>query len=382
MKKILLAISLVCITSALLAQCTTLFLTHMGAGAEAVTIYTTAAIPAGTNITLTDNEWNGSGFSGGEGYVTWTSPTTGEIPANTYVELTGLTGTPSSSCGTGINGSGSFALANSNDEVFVYFGTDAAPPTVITDVCFAGQIGGGTFGGTAPTGAGAVVDVGSANDWWYTATGNTASDFENASNWSSSISSVNITGATDGCDGFLPVSINSFTAKLMDSKTVSLDWSTASEENNTYFSIEHSTNGHDFADIDQVEGAINSSEIQYYSYYHKEAESGMNYYRLRQVDTDGTFSFSPIQAVRLASDAAIEVYPTLAKEEVQVFINEGLDNEATVEIYNVLGRLLISEILERGATQTSIPVHNLQKGHYVVKLTNGSEFQISRFIKE
>lgn len=114
---------------------------------------------------------------------------------------------------------------------------------------------------------------------------------------------------------------------------------------------------------------------------HKEAKKGMNYYRLRQVDTDGTFSFSPVEVVSLSSDVAVEVRPTLADESVVVVVNETFNTEMTIEVYNILGRVISTEVLARGATQMTMDVQDLQKGHYLIRISNGQESFTKRFIK-
>ncbi len=180
----------------------------------------------------------------------------------------------------------------------------------------------------------------------------------------------------------LPVSLTSFSAKSMDTKSVVLDWSTTAEENNDYFVIEHSIDGRDFINIGMVQGALNSNESQFYNFIHKDATKGINYYRLRQVDLDGNFTFSSIEAVSLSSDIVLEVRPTLAKSSVQFSINEELNNETHLEVFNILGRLVMSQTLASGDTQINFDISNLQSGHYFVKMTNGFKSKTSRFIKQ
>ncbi|MFT7606247.1 MAG: hypothetical protein ACI8VT_003847 [Saprospiraceae bacterium] len=289
------------------------------------------------------------------------------IPANDYLVL-------GRNDDTGTNGGApvdheysGFILGNSDDEVII-----VGPAPNSLEIDRVEYDGGGSF--PNPNGASMfLADLANDNNVganWGTST----------VAWPGSAGDFGTPGQPN--DGALPTNLTTFTAKPMEAKTVSLEWSTAAEENNAYFSIEHSTDGRDFKTIDQVAGALNSNETQYYNYHHIDATRGMNYYRLRQVDTDGVFTFSQIAAVMLGSDAALEVRPTLAKASVQVVINQGFDKDATIEIYNILGSLVISEVLERGATQTAININKLQKGHYFLKLTNGSESQVSRFIKQ
>lgn len=183
-------------------------------------------------------------------------------------------------------------------------------------------------------------------------------------------------------DAPLPIALSFFSAEPMDSKSVDLSWSTRSEENNEYFSIEHSINGREFVEIDQIEGAINSSVERFYTYIHKDAAEGTNYYRLKQVNIDGTFSYSPIEAVRLAIKMDVDIFPTLAENQVTLAVSVELDSDVQIEVYNILGRLVSTDILERGATQTILNVANLQKGQYLVRISNGADVHTSRFIKK
>ncbi len=179
-----------------------------------------------------------------------------------------------------------------------------------------------------------------------------------------------------------PVNFTFFTARPMTNKAISLDWSTSSEESNEYFSIEHSINGRDFVEIDQVHGALNSDIERFYSYIHKNAVQGVNYYRLRQVDTDGTYSYSAIEAVTLTGKMEVNIFPTLAESQMTLAVSAELDSDVQIEVYNILGRLVITDILERGATQTILNVANLQKGQYLVRISNGADVHTSRFIKK
>ena len=261
--------------------------------------------------------------------------------------------------------SGDFQLTNGDDEVII----TAPGPIEIDRVEYDG---GPDF--PDPTGASMALDD-PAND------NNVGANWETStSQWPGSDGDLGTPGESNSAPA--PITLASFTAKPMNNTSVELDWITSSEENNDYFNIEHSTNGRDFITIDQVAGALNSTEVRYYSYMHEDAPTGMNYYRLRQVDTDGAFSFSDVEAVRIGQQHKIEVLPTLAESSIQVLVADGLDREANVEVYNVLGQMVAAELLERGATQLEINVNDLQAGHYFVRLNNGQSADITRFIKQ
>jgi len=190
-------------------------------------------------------------------------------------------------------------------------------------------------------------------------------------------------GATPGGPNDIPapVTLTSFTAKPMDANSVALKWSTASEENNEYFSIEHSTNGRDFMELEHIAGAGTTYETQHYQFMHKEAKNSSNYYRLRQVDFDGTFSFSEIKVVVLKDQSGISVRPTLAQQNIEVSINRGLDNDGTIEVVNWNGQIVARNIYPAKNTKITLDVSDLESGHYIVKINTGYEIKSSRFVK-
>lgn len=95
----------------------------------------------------------------------------------------------------------------------------------------------------------------------------------------------------------LPIELASFDAQLTESNTVAIAWSTFTEINNDYFTIERSSNGIDFEAIKTIQGAGNSNSPLNYSFTDNKPEVGINYYRLKQTDFDGkfeTFNIVPI----------------------------------------------------------------------------------------
>lgn len=94
----------------------------------------------------------------------------------------------------------------------------------------------------------------------------------------------------------LPVSLLAFTVENKNNVN-HLEWSTATEINNAYFEIEKSTNGNDFLPIGIVEGGGNSTEVLNYETDDRNAASGINYYKLKQVDYNGTYRYSEIIAI-------------------------------------------------------------------------------------
>lgn len=111
----------------------------------------------------------------------------------------------------------------------------------------------------------------------------------------------------------LPVELTSFKATLAKVEVL-LEWATASELDNAYFQVERMQQGQPFSPIGRVNGVGTSSLSHRYSFRDASAPAGLLYYRLRQVDTDGSYSFSKVVAVHrsVATDFAVRLHPTLS----------------------------------------------------------------------
>jgi hypothetical protein len=167
----------------------------------------------------------------------------------------------------------------------------------------------------------------------------------------------------------LPVELLYFNATLVESKYVKLDWQTASEINNDYFEIERSTNGIDWENIGQVQGAGNSSSIINYETVDFNTHSGISYYRLKQTDFDGQFEYSQIRSVNIErlKNAQTEIYPNPATNKITI-IGSAAELEEIV-LYNTLGQdvtTLTKQSIESGG-QLIIDLSKLSSGIYYVK---------------
>jgi len=104
----------------------------------------------------------------------------------------------------------------------------------------------------------------------------------------------------------LPIELISFNAVLNDSK-VDLSWATASETNNDFFTIERSKNGLNWENILQVDGAGNSNTVINYFDADQQPLTGISYYRLKQTDFDGNFSYSNVEVVHNFNESSAQI---------------------------------------------------------------------------
>ncbi len=174
----------------------------------------------------------------------------------------------------------------------------------------------------------------------------------------------------------VPITLISFTGKP-ENEFVQLQWQTAQEINNKYFTIEHSIDGVNFSKVENVESKGNTSIGFNYSYNHKLAVQGVNFYRLKQVDLDGTFNFSNIVLVKNNAKKTLIFTNPVANEIV--LTNAEIENNTTYKIVNTSGKVMISNTLK----SNRINVSSLLRGNYFLVITDKLNYSTtSKFVKQ
>jgi hypothetical protein len=164
---------------------------------------------------------------------------------------------------------------------------------------------------------------------------------------------------------FLPITLITFNGQLNESKKVDLYWSTASEVNNDYFTIERSKNGHLFSPILQQRGAGNSSNFLHYSDIDEEPLQGVSYYRLKQTDFDGQYTYSKIVTVNFTKNSFL-IYPNPTTDG---FITlEKLANVENIKVFDALGKL-IKEYSNLKSSSLTMNLSAYKKGIYYLVIT-------------
>jgi glucose/arabinose dehydrogenase len=180
----------------------------------------------------------------------------------------------------------------------------------------------------------------------------------------------------------LPVQLITFTGKLNNNATL-LGWTTASELNSDYFSVERSIDGTNFSPIAKIGANGNTSTSRSYTYTDADVQfqsATTIYYRLKIVDKDGNYTYSNIITITLADiTGEITVTPNPATDKILVTIGVGADTRANWKIVDNAGRVVLqgSVLLKQGRNTVPININKLTAGmYYLVVSGGGAEQQI------
>lgn len=174
-----------------------------------------------------------------------------------------------------------------------------------------------------------------------------------------------------------PVELLSFMLSK-ESNQVLLHWQTASEINNDYFSIERSSDGQHFSTIGHVKGAGNSLSGLRYTFADVQPLAGLNYYRLKQVDFDGSVSYSEIKTISWLSSTDVLLYPNPAEEHFTVIAPTRIEN---IEVSDVVGHVVLLQH-NLSSQELKIDLNSLPGGIYLVRIRTGSETVVKSFLKK
>ncbi len=178
-----------------------------------------------------------------------------------------------------------------------------------------------------------------------------------------------------------PIDLLFFSAKNNKNRSIALSWTTTTEINNAFFSIERSNNGNRFMEIGRKLGAGTSQQKQHYSYNDDSPVSGPNYYRLRQVDFDGKFEYSPVVIAALDVESDIRLSPMPVLHQIQVQLGEVSQDELTWQIFDYAGRAVLSGSTRGETTAFEINMLDVASGAYVLRIVSGEKTWVKPFQK-
>jgi hypothetical protein len=186
--------------------------------------------------------------------------------------------------------------------------------------------------------------------------------------------------------GTLPVVLSAFTAKKNGNQVV-LNWTTDMEMNVSHFVIEKSLNGKDYTNAGILFTEGNSDLRREYKFKDdlQHIADGLVYYRLKMVDLDGKYTQSAVRIIRIKEDNAaghITVYPNPVVNDIRITLASSWQDKAVnIQIINAHGQQVMQLASARPGQTETLHVSNLVPGMYIVRVSNGTEAAMQRFVK-
>jgi Secretion system C-terminal sorting domain len=166
--------------------------------------------------------------------------------------------------------------------------------------------------------------------------------------------------------GTVPVTFSNFDAKCND-KGAAITWTTASESNSQKFEIQRSTNSIDWITIDAVAAAGNSTTAKSYQYL--DLTGGAAFYRIRQVDIDGRFTYTLIKQTNCrAGQFDVVLYPVPAKDNLTVVIKSSQSVKTELQIMDMSGRTIrrVPTQINNGNNTVNLNISTIPSGQYML----------------
>lgn len=153
-----------------------------------------------------------------------------------------------------------------------------------------------------------------------------------------------------------------------------IEWETASETNNNFFTICRTADGNKFDELMMVKGAGNTSETHLYNAFDEHPLNGVSYYRLKQTDFDGDFKYS--NAIAISNDGEdnceVSIYPNPSSGELNYSICMNIDEDLKIAIVDIYGRTLVSLLQPSfiGKNKFVFNIQDFPSGMYFIRTSN------------
>lgn len=181
----------------------------------------------------------------------------------------------------------------------------------------------------------------------------------------------------------LPVSLQSFGARRSGNGAL-VEWSTSTESNSGYFTLERSLDGTNFKEIARINAAGNSTTVKSYNHFDTEIPSfGYAYYRLRQTDKDGKTQYFGVRKLFLGNQGfELKLFPTLTSSSLNIDIQGVNRQEIKLRVVDLSGKLLLESSVPARQQRASVNVSRLAPGVYILQATSDGYAQGHKFIKQ
>ncbi len=185
----------------------------------------------------------------------------------------------------------------------------------------------------------------------------------------------------------LPVKLIDFSAKY-NQTNVSLAWKSSQEVNFNYYILERSTDGNTFTTTSIIFGAGENGNGAEYNYVDKSFsnKNSLIYYRLKMVDVDNKFTYSPVRVIRLGqenSSLTLNSFPNPVENELRVTLPSSWQSKkVNIHVYNSNGQIVNYVSVSNSSQIETISMNDLQKGIYFIKASCGNETAAQQIIKD
>lgn len=185
----------------------------------------------------------------------------------------------------------------------------------------------------------------------------------------------------------LPIELLYFEGEMVGEDNL-LTWATASEKNNDFFTLERSRNGIDFEVLVVVPGAGTSTTTLNYDRFDYDPFNGISYYRLKQTDFDGQYTYSQTIALSRTMEEAMlsELFPNPANNSVNFELNTPKSGKVQVELFDNAGRLISSSMFDAhvGSNNFQLDLSHLARGVYstVIRFEHLEKSEVKQLIKQ
>jgi hypothetical protein len=182
----------------------------------------------------------------------------------------------------------------------------------------------------------------------------------------------------------LPVTWLSVTGEISKGSAI-IKWSTASEINSADFTVEHSDDGLKFVSLHHLAAAGNSNRVRQYQWAHTTPKQGINYYRIRQTDRDGRYSYSKTVELQYhKNESDIVIFPNPGKDKITVILPQNVRSEQanTIRVYNTLGQVVYQQMIANSTNPIQVNISNLKPGVYRLVTGHSRGVNSVSFIKQ
>jgi hypothetical protein len=213
-------------------------------------------------------------------------------------------------------------------------------------------------------------------------------DINNAPHYGMAITSAsNLALSTGKIDNFtvtgstpLPIKLLSFSAKDINHDHVLVSWATSIEHLVDHFEIQHSADNQGFKTFENVKAVGESETPHYYSVNDNNPAGGENYYRLKEVDKDNKFYYSPVVSVKFDEPQDLEIYPNPANDYANIHSQRYPIRE--VNVYDVTGKLIKNIPLTVDQNTVRLNTADLSKGVYFISVKTTTAVYRQKLFKQ